>query len=213
VVGDPAVPMTAKRGEVFKPLGLELAQRLEARTGTIPEAQAAPPPPSPPGARDIVESRLIPCDHCGTPVALLIFAPEATDPGQFEDCARKMYAEFSRLNVATWIIGPANKPGNVARNANRLGEVAKGILGDDLIPRLAQNDSDGWLVVRMTEQVINGGQVEVHLPGILRLEGGHLKIDHNVCPELEVVEEKVDVEILPADFEMYLLPDEGETGS
>ena len=84
VVGDPAVPMTAKRGEVFKPLGLELAQRLEARTGTIPEAQAAPPPPSPPGARDIVESRLIPCDHCGTPVALLIFAPEATDPGQFE---------------------------------------------------------------------------------------------------------------------------------
>jgi hypothetical protein len=74
VVGDPAVPMTAKRGEVFKPLGLELAQRLEALTGTIPEAQAAPPPPSPPGARDIVESR--PCkrfqldENCQVPVFL-----------------------------------------------------------------------------------------------------------------------------------------------
>jgi len=88
LVGDPSDPMTAKRGEVFKPLGLELAQRLEALTGTIFESQSAPPPPSPPGARDIIESRLIPCDHCGTPVALLIFAPEATDPGLFEDCAR-----------------------------------------------------------------------------------------------------------------------------
>ena len=65
-------------------MGLELAQRLEALTGTSPEAQAAPPPPSPPGARDIIESQLIPCDHCGTPVALLIFATEATESGQFE---------------------------------------------------------------------------------------------------------------------------------
>src|SRR3954465_15125438 len=48
LVGDPADPMTAKRGEVFKPLGLELAQRLESRTGTVPESEAAPPPPQPP---------------------------------------------------------------------------------------------------------------------------------------------------------------------
>src|SRR6516165_4152075 len=78
VVGDPADPMTE-----------------------------AAPPPRPSGARDIIESRLIPCDHCGTPVALLIFAPEATDLGHFEDCARKMYPECRRLNVPTWIIGPA----------------------------------------------------------------------------------------------------------
>jgi hypothetical protein len=97
--------MTAKRGEVFKPLGLKLAQRLEVLAGTIPDSEAASPPPRPPGARDVIESRLIPCDHCGTPVALLIFAPEATDPGQFEDYARKMYPEYMRLNVPTWIIG------------------------------------------------------------------------------------------------------------
>ena len=40
-------------------------------------------------------------------MALLIFAPEVTDPGHFEDYARKMYPESTRLDVPTWIIGPA----------------------------------------------------------------------------------------------------------
>jgi len=38
---------------------------------------------------------------------MLIFAPEATDAGRFEDCARKMYREYTRLNLPTWIVGPA----------------------------------------------------------------------------------------------------------
>jgi len=38
---------------------------------------------------------------------MLIFAPKATDPGRFEDCARKMYPQYNRFNVPTWIIGPA----------------------------------------------------------------------------------------------------------
>ena len=38
---------------------------------------------------------------------MLIFAPVATDPGRFEDYARKMYPQYARLNVPTWIIGPA----------------------------------------------------------------------------------------------------------
>jgi hypothetical protein len=100
--------MTAKRAEVFKPLGLELAHHLESRTGTVPEVEAAaPPPPQPPPSRELVESQVIPCDQCRTVVAMLVFAPEATDPGQFEDYARKMFPEYSRLDVPTWIIGPA----------------------------------------------------------------------------------------------------------
>jgi len=40
-------------------------------------------------------------------VAMLIFAPDASDVGRFEDYARKMYPEYTRLNLPTWIIGPA----------------------------------------------------------------------------------------------------------
>ena len=47
------------------------------------------------------------CERCDAGVALLIFAPEATVAGHFEDYARKMYAEYTRLNLPTWIIGPA----------------------------------------------------------------------------------------------------------
>ena len=107
LAGDPADPMTATRAEVFKPLGLELAHRLESRTGTVPESEAALPPPQPPPFREVVESQVIPCDRCGAAVAMLVFAPEATDPGRFEDHARKMFPEYSRMNVPTWVIGPA----------------------------------------------------------------------------------------------------------
>ena len=55
----------------------------------------------------MIESKIIPCERCGTVVAMLIFAPNATDPGRFEDYARKMYPQYNRLNVPTWIIGPA----------------------------------------------------------------------------------------------------------
>ena len=107
VAGDPADPMTERRGEVFKPLGLGIARRLEERAGTVPESRAAPPPPPPPPSRELVESQVIPCDRCGAVVAMLIFAPEATDPGRLEDSARKMFPVYSRHGVPTWVIGPA----------------------------------------------------------------------------------------------------------
>ncbi len=36
---------------------------------------------------------------------MLIFAYDVVDPGQFEDYARKMYPQYTSLNVPTWIIG------------------------------------------------------------------------------------------------------------
>jgi hypothetical protein len=107
VVGDPADPMTARRAEVFQPLGLELAARIETATGPAATSGLAAPPPRPPEPGEIIESRIIPCERCGAPVALLVFAPEATGPGQFDDHARKMFPEYTRLNLPTWIIGPA----------------------------------------------------------------------------------------------------------
>jgi hypothetical protein len=46
-------------------------------------------------------------------VAGLIFAPVATDPGRFEDYARKMYPQYKRLDVPTGIIGPALGAGSL----------------------------------------------------------------------------------------------------
>jgi hypothetical protein len=108
VVGDPADPMTARRLAIFKPLGLELARRMEMAMGTAAEGAGAVEPPSrPPQTQEVIESKLMACERCGAVVAMLIFAPVATDPGRFEDCARKMYPQYARLNVPTWIIGPA----------------------------------------------------------------------------------------------------------
>jgi len=108
VVGEPADPMTAQRMAIFKPLGLELARQMEMALGTAAEsAGEVEPPPRPPEAKEVIESKLIPCERCGAVVAMLIFAPVATDAGRFEDYARKMYPEYKRLNVPAWIIGPA----------------------------------------------------------------------------------------------------------
>jgi hypothetical protein len=108
VVGDPSDPMTTERTAIFKPLGLELTRQTEAAFGATPE-EAGPvdPPRRPPEAKEVIESKIIPCERCGAVVAMLIFAPKATDPGRFEDYARKMYPQYNRLNVPTWIIGPA----------------------------------------------------------------------------------------------------------
>ena len=53
-----------------------------------------------------MESTLIPCETCGAGVALLIFAPGATDMGRFEDYARRMYKHIEEMSVPTYLIGP-----------------------------------------------------------------------------------------------------------
>jgi hypothetical protein len=97
VVGDPADPRTAERAAIFQPLALALSARIQAATGPVTDPDLAPPPPLPPEPKQVVESKLIPCERCGAMAALLIFAPEATDPGRFEDYARLMYPEYTRL--------------------------------------------------------------------------------------------------------------------
>ena len=101
VVGDPADPMTARRRALFEPLGRDANRQLEALTGV---GERVAPPVRSPEPIGVVESKGI---QCGAVVALLVFAPEATEPGRFEDYARGMYPRYSSLQVPTWIIGPA----------------------------------------------------------------------------------------------------------
>lgn len=108
VVGDPLDPMTVQRAKIFDPLSRELARRMEAATGPAPEASwTDSPPPISRAPQEVIESKLLPCERCGRMVAMLIFAPGASNVGRFEDYFRKMYPEYTRLNLPTWIIGPA----------------------------------------------------------------------------------------------------------
>jgi hypothetical protein len=81
VVGDPSDPMTTQRTAIFKPLGLELTRQMEAAFGATPE-EAGPvdPPRRPPETKEVIESKIIPCERCRAVLAMLIFAPKATDP-------------------------------------------------------------------------------------------------------------------------------------
>jgi len=108
VAGDADDPRTAERRAIFEPLGLEIARQMERSTGPSTDTRpyAAPSPPAEPAA-DRVEGKLTQCPRCGEFVAMLAFAPGATDAGRFEDYARLMYPEYSQRGLPTWIIGPA----------------------------------------------------------------------------------------------------------
>jgi hypothetical protein len=54
-----------------------------------------------------VESKLIPCEQCDAGVVLLIVAPGATDPGRFEDSARRIYLQVMQMHVPSYVIGLA----------------------------------------------------------------------------------------------------------
>jgi hypothetical protein len=108
VPGDPADPRTVERRAIFEPLGLEIARQMEQIAGSSSAPFVPPAPPVDPG--EVVESKLMQCNTCNGFVAMLVFAPGATDEGRFEDYARQMYPEYSRRGLPTWIIGPASGP-------------------------------------------------------------------------------------------------------
>jgi hypothetical protein len=120
VVGDPADPMTAKRAAIFQPFGMELAQRMEAITGPEPAGSPVPPPRRTPEPKELIESRIIPCERCGRMLAMLIFAPEATDAGALEDSTCRLgSSDRPWAAVRSWTVPPIFlKSGRLAPRSN-----------------------------------------------------------------------------------------------
>ncbi len=107
VAGVPDDPMTQKRQAVLQPITDMIIQALEQNAG------AAPPHPRPPlrtplvpgGYRDhVIASKLLQCEVCDRPYALLIFAD--AEHGTLEDHARLMYEHIQQVNLPTFILGP-----------------------------------------------------------------------------------------------------------
>ena len=105
VAGDHDDPMTPARKEIFAPLCEQVTSTMAGILGKG-SFDGFPPPSSPQSPTEVVEYKLIPCESCTEDVAFLIFAEDATMPGDFEDYARKMYHKYSELDLPAWIIGP-----------------------------------------------------------------------------------------------------------
>ena len=109
VVGEPDDPMTAQRAAIFEPIGKGLSARIDKALGgrsQTPDKEDPLTPEQPPVSIEKIASKLIPCERCGRPAALLIFADHAQDVGGLEDYARLMFAQINELDVPTWIIAP-----------------------------------------------------------------------------------------------------------
>ncbi|KWN14706.1 hypothetical protein WT83_16590 [Burkholderia territorii] len=58
-------------------------------------------PPKAPKESEVLKIEHVTCDYCGETVAMLMFAPHATNEGHFMDYASKMYPISVDMNVPT----------------------------------------------------------------------------------------------------------------
>jgi hypothetical protein len=64
--------------------------------------------------------------------------------------------------------------------------------------------TDGGLVVRMPEYIVDRREIEIHLAGELGLRSFHFQVDRNVCAQLQMVEEEVDKKLPVTHFQPVL---------
>lgn len=81
--------------------------------------------------------------------------------------------------------------GAVLGDLDRRSAVAQGVFGNGLVGALAEDESDGGVVVRVGDEVIDGGEVEAELAYVLGLERADLQLDGDVAAQLELVEEEI----------------------
>lgn len=80
-----------------------------------------------------------------------------------------------------------------------------GHVGDHVVLGLAQQQTDGGLVVRVGEQVVDGGHVHAELAEEGGFELDRLQFDDDIAAQLEMVEEQVAEELIDI-RSMTLLP-------
>src|SRR5437763_614994 len=98
----------------------------------------------------------------------------------------------------------------VARDADRLLLALEGVFGHQAMLGLAEDEADGGLIVGVAEKIVDGGEVEAHLAGVLGLEVRHLELDDDVAAQVEVVEEEGEEEVPAVHRQRVLGADEGK---
>src|SRR4051812_6660702 len=71
----------------------------------------------------------------------------------------------------------------------------------DLLVRLvgAEDQADRRLLARLLLVLLEPAEIELHLAFVRGLEGAKLQLDRDQPPELAVVEEEIEEEVLPVD--------------
>lgn len=98
----------------------------------------------------------------------------------------------------------------VTGHADRFVEIAQRVLRHQVIPVAAQNQADREIVFRCLDLLVHGGEIEIELTGIFRLEGAALQLDDHIAMQLQMVEKQINVKILLANLQMILPPHEGK---
>lgn len=74
-------------------------------------------------------------------------------------------------------------------DAHRRGGATKRVLNHKFLLRSAKNQADAGLVCGVLQEFVDGAEVEIHLPGVLGLEGTSFEDDHDEATKLQVIEE------------------------
>ena len=98
-------------------------------------------------------------------------------------------------------------------DADRRGHVAERVFDNQLLLGFAEDQADARLVGRVLQEIVDDGQVEVHLAGILRFERPGFQIDNDKAAQLDVVEQQIDAVFLALDFQRILAAEKREADS
>jgi hypothetical protein len=98
----------------------------------------------------------------------------------------------------------------VLSDAHWFAGVAQSIFNDDFVSSLAQNDTNGRLVIFMSERVIHGRKVEIHFPREFRLEIFDFELENHKAAQRQMVEKQIEVEVLLANLQMVLTANKTE---
>lgn len=98
-------------------------------------------------------------------------------------------------------------------DADRLVDVAQGVLSHHLVLALAEDHANGGRIVLPFHLRINGGEIEAELARMVGLEGGGLELDHHITAQLEVIEEQIDEEVFATHFQRHLATHVGKAGA
>lgn len=95
----------------------------------------------------------------------------------------------------------------VSRHAQRLVDVAQRPFHNGLVGRFADDQSHGGVVALATQQLINGGNVEIQLAGKLGDVLHHLQFNDDIAVLRDVIEQQIGEEGLSArHLQLHLSP-------